>query len=397
MGPVWSHVVSGGRWTDANGDHIAQRNEVNFNFGPYCGATAFFNIDPCNPGAPTNPNRTDADLKSPTTDEFILGAEKEVFPGLALSVNGTYRKYKNFVWTPNFGLNADSSLHVYGSSDFLPYTTGNFPSDPNGCFPDPAHPGVNNGCDGNGNITGTDQLGRPYSVPIYELNPNAPSPTGGRLITNLPDYSQEYKGVELQLTKRYSHNWSARVGFAYNDWTQNGVQATAFDPTNQLNSTVYFTNQGPTAVNGSQVLFAVGSGSGAKGFVYINSKWQFNANALYTLPLGFSVAGNFFARQGYPFVMYNDNFTGVSGARQIVVNKPENDRLPTVTDLDLRLAKDIKVGALGITLSVDVFNIFNRSDVLQRNASIASTTQAGGNIFETQAPCVARFGARVTF
>ena len=27
------------RWTDANGDHIAQRNEVNFNFGTTAPAT----------------------------------------------------------------------------------------------------------------------------------------------------------------------------------------------------------------------------------------------------------------------------------------------------------------------------------------------------------------------
>jgi hypothetical protein len=366
------------RWTDANGDHIAQRSEVNFNAGPYCGAQAFFNVDPCNPGAPTNPNKVDPDLKAPTTDEFILGVEKEVIPGIAVSVNGTYRKYKNFVWTPNFGENADGSLHIYNSSDFLPYTTGNFPDDPNGCFPDPAHPEVATDCDGNGNLHGTDQLGRPYTVPIYELNPNAPAPPGGRIITNLDGYSQEYKGFEIQVTKRYSHNWSARAGFSYNDWTQNSAQATAFDPTNQLNSTVFFANQGPTATTG-QVLFSVGSGSGAKGFIYINSKWQMNLNALYTLPLGFSIAGNFFARQGYPFVMYNDSYTGVSGGRQVVINKPEDDRLPTVTDLDLRLAKDVKVGPLGVTLSIDVFNVFNRNDVLQRNSSIA------------------RFGARVTF
>jgi hypothetical protein len=354
------------KWTDANGDHIAQRGEVDFN-----SLQGFYNIDPNNPTAAINPNKIDPDLKSPTTDEFVLGAEKEIVPGLALSVAGTYRKYKNFNWTPFFGLEGDDpngAIHIYGANDWAP-------SDPD---------------------TGTDQLGRPFSVPVWELKDTVPTPTGGRYLTNLPGYSQEYKGFEVQLTKRYSHNWSARAGFSYNDWTQNGTQATAWDPTNQLNSTVFFSNQGPTATTG-QVLFSVGSGSGAKGFVYINSKWQMNLNALYTLPLGFSVAGNFFARQGYPFVMYDTTFGSFSGSRQVVVNDPSSDRLNTVTDLDLRIAKDIKVGPLGVTLSIDVFNVFNRSDVLQRQADVSGNVHPGGDISETQAPRVARFGARVTF
>jgi hypothetical protein len=379
------------RWTDQNGDNVAQRNEVNFN-----SLQVPYNINPNCVTCP-NPNRVDPDLKSPTTDEFVLGVEKEAIPGIAVSLTGTYRKYKNFNWTPYFGENADGSIHVYGSSDWLPYTPESFPS--------------NGDTLAGGFLTGTDPNGQAYSVPIYELcsasqgcaNPTAPDPTGGRYLTNLSGYSQEYKGFEFQVTKRYSKNWSARAGFSYNDWTQNGGQAAAFDPTNQLNIPVYFANAGPSAVSGGQVLFNTGQGSGAKQDVYINSKWQMNVNALYTLPLGFSVAGNFFARQGYPRVLEDQNYQSFTG-RFVVVNDPSADRLPTVTDLDLRLAKDIKVGPLGVSLSIDVFNVFNRNVVLQRKSDINSlngTLPDGSNglqdITEIQAPRVARFGARVTF
>src|SRR5439155_485677 len=54
------------RWADANGDHIAQRSEVNFNQVDYA-----YNINPACTSC-KNPNRIDADLKSPTTDEFTL-------------------------------------------------------------------------------------------------------------------------------------------------------------------------------------------------------------------------------------------------------------------------------------------------------------------------------------
>ncbi|HKC25769.1 MAG TPA: hypothetical protein VKF32_13565, partial [Thermoanaerobaculia bacterium] len=80
------------------------------------------------------------------------------------------------------------------------------------------------------------------------------------------------------------------------------------------------------------------------------------------------------------------------------INKPTEDRLPTVSDLDFRIAKDIKIASLGVTLSIDIFNVLNRNSTLQRNADVGATVNTnGGDIYETQAPRVVRFGGRVSF
>ena len=52
---------------------------------------------------------------------------------------------------------------------------------------------------------------------------------------------------------------------------------------------------------------------------------------------------------------------------------PEIDtlRYPTLWNLDLRLAKDLRLmGGVGITVSLDAFNVFNSQTILQRNTRL---------------------------
>src|SRR5262249_1000494 len=58
------------RWTDANGDNIAQRSEINFN-----SLQVPYNINPSCVTCP-NPNRIDPHLKSPTTHTSLLGPQR---------------------------------------------------------------------------------------------------------------------------------------------------------------------------------------------------------------------------------------------------------------------------------------------------------------------------------
>ena len=56
--------------------------------------------------------------------------------------------------------------------------------------------------------------------------------------------------------------------------------------------------------DGDAVLQGSGTGSGAKGGVYINSNWSYSVNGLYQIapdrPWGFNVAANLTGREGYP-------------------------------------------------------------------------------------------------
>ncbi len=71
-------------------------------------------------------------------------------------------------------------------------------------------------------------------------------------------------------------------------------------------------------------------------------------------------------------------------------------RLANPIELDLRLAKDLHFKGVGVTLSVDGFNMLNRQTILQRNVArlVVSTSN---QISELQSPRVFRLGARLNF
>ena len=75
-------------FNDLNKDHVAQRNEIDFNYGNI-GHSGF---DPNNPTASTQFTRWASNLKAPYTDELILGGERELMTDFSVGINGTYRK-----------------------------------------------------------------------------------------------------------------------------------------------------------------------------------------------------------------------------------------------------------------------------------------------------------------
>jgi hypothetical protein len=145
-------------------------------------------------------------------------------------------------------------------------------------------------------VTGTIRNGGPsFSVDIYDLRAGIDAPTYF-VFRNRPDYSQEYLGLELSATKRMSRRWMLRGSFTWQDWTQNVGEDAFSNPTRIRDS-----NGNCSNCDGDQVVQGSGTGSGAKGGIFINSKWAYNVTGAYQIPvietsLGFNLTG----RQGYP-------------------------------------------------------------------------------------------------
>ena len=117
---------------------------------------------------------------------------------------------------------------------------------------------------------------------------------------------------------------------------------------------MYDTNGNPTPtvteplVNGGQ--FAPQSGGSGSGTIYINAKWQFNANALYQAPYGIELSANVFGRQGYPFPIVRSGTTAALGADSAltVLLTPRIDtlRYPDLWNTDFLVAKSFRTGAV---------------------------------------------------
>lgn len=352
-------------FNDLNGDHAAQHNEVDFAYGN----VGFSGFDPAHPTAVGAAfTRWAGDLVAPHTDELIFGVEREVLSDLSFGVNLTWRKLNDFVGT--------IGEHTQGKGDY--YTSADY------VLHDPVQATLPNG--------------KKVSLPYYTLRPGL-SPAVYSVIRNVPDYSQTYKGLEFTATKRMANRWMVRGNLTLQDWTQDAGPDSFGDPTKQRVAGVSACPQCDTVAFRS-------TGSGAKGNIYINSKWTAALTGLYQIPvIETSLGFNINSRQGYslPYV-WLVRPAGEGTKSLIAGGDVDSFRNPTVTEVDLRVAKEIRFHDVGLTISIDGFNMLNANTVLQRNvnqlnasANSANLSGTSNRITEVLSPRVFRLGARLSF
>lgn len=344
-------------WIDRNGDHLASRDELLLNEGiQYSNG-----VDPNNLGSNVSPNKIDPDYKANKDSEVIVGLDRELAANFGVGVAYTWRKSVDIPnWNPRIGLTRAD----YTANAPVTVTT------PQGSF------------------TG------------QSFTPDASKDTGGRLLTNRPDYYRTYNGIELSATKRLANKWMMRAAFAYMDWTEHFDGPNAFQSPTRTQNTSGGSFGGP-GVEGGQVII---KSYGSKTDTFYNSKWQVTASALYQLPYGIDLGASVLGRQGYPYVVIMRLPAGIDG-RPNVLATPAVDsiRFDNLWDLDFRLAKKVGLGKkTALRLSVDLFNVLNADTVLQRARTVNATSTGGINgsfnrVNELINPRVARIGVRLEF
>jgi Carboxypeptidase regulatory-like domain/TonB-dependent Receptor Plug Domain len=354
---------------DANHNDRIDAGEVLFDYTdhfPYF----WKGLDPDNPGSVLSTVRVDPNMNAPNTDEFILGFEHELFRDFVVGINYTHREMNDFV--------VERTEKTRGAGDYI--TSADYELLKTVTRP--------------AGVTEVD----PYSIPVYALKAGI-SPVWS-VLTNLPDYSQQYDGIDLSLIKRMSNRWMFRGNISFNDWTQNVGPEAVVDPTNIR------TGLGCSNCDGADVVSGSGTISGARGAVWVNSEWAVNATGIYQIPfIEANLGANFTMRQGYP-VLYSHSTASRApeGTKILLVSDVTEHRLPNPYSLDLRLSKDFRFRGVGVELALDAFNITNEQTVLQRNADLvvvsggADTLSGSRNrIRELQNPRVLRYGIRFTF
>ena len=357
MNPTSSAGVAVYRWNDLNGDHLASADEVLTN--QFLGTANGFN--PANPTAVTSANRIDPNLKAPITQTLVGGLEREVMPNFAVEANYTYTRTSNLIGNASWTVTPRVGVTL---ADYTPGPT----------------------------LTGTLPDGSAYSVPTYIPVTAAVTAGGsGFLVTNWNGYSTDYHGIELGAVKRLSNRWMARVNVAFNNAREH------YEP-----QAMYDTNGNPTRtiteplVDGGQ--FAPQSTGNSVGNVYINARWQVNANGMYQAPYGIEVAGSLFGRQGYPFPLFRSQSLGADTGMSVLVT-PQIDtfRYDNVWDTDMRVSREFKVRAVSLRVIGDVFNVTNANTVLIRNNNIGAAANVFDTIQQNLSPRIFRAGLVVGF
>jgi hypothetical protein len=330
-------------WIDANGDKIAQTSEIVASSKPLAVSG---NWDPTNPTFVGTSNTIDAKLKNDYTNEFIVGASREVGLGFAADVNYIYRKYGDFNWSPANGITAAD------------YTAATFTPSAASC------PVAGARCDT-----------VPYFYPNFQVS--------GVSVLKNSTFSRTFNGVELAGRKRMSHHWMMNSSFSWNSAVQHYPAGSYLDPTNIDKR------------DGFQYDYAT-SGSGI-GNVFVNAKWLFKLSGMYQLPYAVNVSAFYNSRQGYPFeqVVRVANRPNGGGTADVLLDPVGNNRLPNFQNLDFHIERPISFASTHIVPSLDVFNVRNWNTVQAmrgiQNANNANAIQA------IVAPRVLRFGIRVNW
>jgi carboxypeptidase family protein/TonB-dependent receptor-like protein len=339
-------------WIDLNRDKVAQAGEITLSDKPQSAST---NWSAANPANTKSANSVDPNLKNDTTDEIIVGLDREVGLGFAVGANYIWRRYGNFLFDRRIGLETSDYLPV----SFTPAAT----SCPDGC----------------------------PTVTYFE--PRIQTPTVIET-TNAGNFNRTYNGFELTGRKRLSNHWLMNTSFAYNSTivnfndflgsiTSTTASTLVTDPTNRDKR------------DGAQYDYPT-SGSGI-GNVYINSKWLFKLSGMYQLPGQVNVSAFYNARQGYPFERFVQSPARQRGAGivSVLVDPVGESRLPNFQNLDFHIERPVKIGRARVNPSLDVFNVMN-DDTIQAIRGTLNASNAN-NIQAVVAPRVIRAGIRLTW
>jgi hypothetical protein len=327
-------------WSDPNGDGVFQPGEEGDLISVSGGAFG--------PGGSVA-NSVDPNFKRPVTDEFSIGLDTEFARNWLLSVDLIYRKDKDIQEDANLGVPFNT---------YIPVT-----------ITDPGPDGVLGTSDDGGPITVFNQDPATFGQDQFVL-------------TNPPGIDSDYKGIELQLTKRLSDRWQMIAGLTFGrangfakgtaagtGGADNGGTGTLFDSPNSL-------------IN-------------ADGRSFWDRPVIFKLSGTYQAPYDIILAGFFRAQSGQPFprTLFIDPPLN-QGNVTIYAEPIGSRRLPSVYTVDLRVEKRIPIshGALG--LSLDVFNIFNANTLLEADNLSGPTYLRPRTIL---APRVARLGIRYDF
>lgn len=351
-------------WRDRNNDNQIQDSEIERWF-----VTAPVDVNRI-------ANSVDKNLKPELTQEVLLGVEHALLPEFVVSAQLIYRNESDI---------RVSYTKVVEGGVTRPHQKGDYTL--------------------TDNLTGTLPNGRTFSVPVYRLRSGVTrDPLRGFHIDN-SDIEIETRGVSLGFTKRLSNRWMARGHFTWGRSEYDIPDSELIDPT-------------PTVSNrdGGVVMIA-SAGSGNRGEVWMTSDWSYNLSAMYQIApdriWGFNIAADLNGREGFP-VPYRANVAatsalGITGITRQVLVSPEADsfRNDDIHILNLRAEKEFNFDRVGVTVSVDCFNVTNNNSVLQREGLISANRQSTGAAFvnftrsdhvrETVVPRVFRIGARISF
>ena len=248
-----------------------------------------------------NVEPADPNLHNQYINEYLLGYQREVLPDVAVGIQGIYRNYGQVI------------------EDFLCRTDGTY------CIGNPAQ-------------------GIMQRIFTLDYSQTFPAPKPKRI----------YKAIQLDVTKRFSHNWQALASYVYSklDGNYDGTYApftnVGADPNISAAYDYYdfftngidlnrITNQGPLSND---------------------RRHQLKLSGIYITPFKLSIGLAAYYRSGTPVTAFG--YADSYGRWEFfLTDRGALGRTPSNYDADLHLGYPLPVGPVTLNFLFDVFNVFN--------------------------------------
>jgi outer membrane receptor protein involved in Fe transport len=326
-------------WTDPNRDGIAQASEIQqAQCSGFPGLTVRY---------------ADANgFDWPYSDEVTAGVERQVAKDMRVGAMFYYRTNRNQIGLRNIAV---------PTSAYTAFTV-TVPNGPGGTLASP----------------------KPQTATVYNLQ-SAFNGLQNNVIDNQPYLDTEFKGIEFTAQKRFSSRWQMTGGL------------TIGKNTGGLNSST-----GQSLGNGNDLNdpnFTVFP----NGLVGNDSNVAFRLSGSYTLPWDIGLAGSLVSNAGYPFVStYSVTRAAAAAAgvaltrasQTVLLSQRGDERLDTMTLVDLRISRAFKFGARRIVPQFDIFNLTNAATADATTVGVGSTYLYPSTIV---APRIMKVGFSINF
>lgn len=270
--------------------------------------------------------QVDRGLRTPFSDEFTLGFEREIAPELALSVSYISRRYRDQIQdidvnhTLRFDPTSGEPLDLFGQVMVLP-----------------------------GGSRRAVQDGRPD---LYLLNPFF-----NQVLRIGNSNEARYRAIELALKKRLSRRWQMQGSYTYSraiGAAEDFQSRLGNDPSTVESEFGYLDYDQRHVVK----VFAT---------TYLPHDWQVGSSMTWASGLPYSIVSRFFAldNEGYQQYRTRFGFTVVdpdTGPRfeRLGRNSQRND---STLDINLNVRKSFVMGRTAAAAFVEIFNVLNTDDL----------------------------------
>ena len=218
-----------------------------------------------------------------------------------------------------------------------------------------------------------------------------------RIIEFQSSARSRYDGFTVDLQKRFSRNWQARLAYTHSTVKDDKPDATAVVP--GTDDAKYVSDPGDFSRD-----YTYGDND-VRHRVVLSGVWSLDSYAqrltggwARALASGWSLSGVAAYQSGQPYspVLTSDLNTDGNAANDIAPGFRRNSqRLPSQLSIDPRLTRDLAFGGVRLQLIAEAFNVTNRSNVSNVNRTF--TSAAYGTPTLSAGPRILQFAAKLNF